>query len=421
MLIFALMAAPARGAAAFDALLLRDNLWSLDQEGFQMATQGLPFAWTSNARDSARAARPGMTLFALPVYEVIARFSGGKLNEITASFYARGDAGDLTQDGFDAVRKNAAEAVSAFTKVKPTLRGKDPTNAVRAEGIVWRTANAQYVLESSFTRKIRDVPFRAEFVRLEVTPPPKNLGLLAGAASTARNRFVGAQHVQRDVVSGDVRLPDVPMVDQGQKGYCVVATTERVMRYYGTAVDANELAQIANTSTDGGTSSEGMREALRKLAARLRVRVRSVEDFTVSDLTRLISDYNRAAKRSGAPEIPDQGRLIDVGGMYRAMRTDVLKEVRTKNKADLGRFQRTVQARIDEGVPLLWCVQLGLIPEPGLAQAGGGHMRLIIGYNSKNQEILYSDSWGAGHELKRMPAADAWTITTQLMTIEPFP
>ena len=98
----------------------------------------------------------------------------------------------------------------------------------------------------------------------------------------------------------------------------------------------------------------------------------------------------------------------------------VLKEARTKNKAALIRFQHEVQNRIDAGIPLLWSVQLGLVPERGIPQGAGGHMRLIIGYNSKTEEILYSDSWGAGHELKKMKADDAWTITTGLMTIEPL-
>jgi hypothetical protein len=47
-------------------------------------------------------------------------------------------------------------------------------------------------------------------------------------------------------------------------------------------------------------------------------------------------------------------------------------------------------------------------------------MRLIIGYNLKTREILYSDSWGAGHELKRMALDDAWAITTGLATVEPL-
>ena len=46
-------------------------------------------------------------------------------------------------------------------------------------------------------------------------------------------------------------------------------------------------------------------------------------------------------------------------------------------------------------------------------------MRLIIGYNDKTKEVLYTDSWGAGHELKRMPEDWAWTITTSSMFIKP--
>jgi hypothetical protein len=46
-------------------------------------------------------------------------------------------------------------------------------------------------------------------------------------------------------------------------------------------------------------------------------------------------------------------------------------------------------------------------------------MRLIIGYNDTTNEILFSDSWGPGHELKRMPADEAWTITSGIYGMEP--
>jgi hypothetical protein len=118
-------------------------------------------------------------------------------------------------------------------------------------------------------------------------------------------------------------------------------------------------------------------------------------------------------------ELGDPGRFIDIGSIFQAMKYNVLKEARTKNPGDLNRFQRSVQTQIDLGTPLLWSVQLGLAPEEGIPQNAGGHMRLIIGYNTTKGEILYSDSWGAGHELKRMSAADAWTITTGLTAVEP--
>ena len=209
-------------------------------------------------------------------------------------------------------------------------------------------------------------------------------------------KFSGPAHVKKDAATGDVWIGDVPMVDQGQKGYCVVASTERVMRYYGGTVDENELAQIANTSTAGGTSTDAMLEAMKKLSARLKIRVRDVQKGdSIRDILKLIADYNRAAKKAGVSEIPDQGRTIDIGEVYRSMKGDVLKDVRTKNKSELSRFQREVQAHIDQGVPLLWTVMLGFFKEPGVApQTFGGHMRLIIGYNTAKEEILYSDSWG---------------------------
>ena len=284
---------------------------------------------------------------------------------------------------------------------------------------MWQTQKSQYLLEYSFTKemKSRGIPFRAEFVRLEVRPIEKKATMLTSATPT-RGKFNPVQHVERKS-DGDVWLKDVPMVDQGQKGYCVVASTERVMRYYGADVDANELAQIANSSASGGTSLTGMTESLKKVAARLRVRVREHEKLDVKSILDLMKDYNRAAKKAKEREISDQGQMLDVAEIYGAMKGPVLKEARTKNKADANRFLRDVQSHVDTGIPLLWSVQLGLVQEPEIPQANGGHMRLIIGYNAKTQEIIYSDSWGAGHERKRMKVEDAWTITTALLSIEP--
>jgi hypothetical protein len=362
-----------------------------------------------------------MTLFGLPITEAVARFSANKLVQLDVNFYARGDAGDLSEEKYKALVPAVAEAITKAAGVKYSVRGKDAKNAVRAEGLMWQTPKALYTLEYSSTKQVktRDIPFRAEFVRLEIAPPMKTVGLLASATSTARGKFIGSTHVKKDATSGDVWVTDVPMVDQGEKGYCVVATTERVMRYYGNSVDANELAQIANSDAEGGTSLHAMRDSLKKVSARLRVKLREIEKLEVKDILALLKDYNRAAKRLDAATIPDPGQMIDVGGIFRQMKPNVLKEAKTKNKADLGRFQRNVQAHIDGGIPLLWSVQLGMVPEPGIPQSAGGHMRLIIGYNTKTEEVLYSDSWGRGHELKRMKADDAWTITTALMSIEP--
>ena len=421
--LLGLLAGCAASAAPLDPLLANPALWSMNQPDFEAAAKGLGFRWVSQAQDSARAAGGGLTLFGLPAVEAITRFEGDRMKEFTVAIYARGDAGGLTKEAYDALVRNAVETFNRTTGVKFAVRGKDPTNAVKADGLIWSTPQGQYLLEYSATKEVksRDIPFRAEFVRLEVTPPQKTVSLLSANIPTAgRGKFNGAQHVKRDAASGDVVIGDVPMVDQGQKGYCVVAATERVMRYYGTQVDANELAQIANSDADGGTSYNGMFAALKKVGSRLKVRVRQLEESNVKGVLELVKDYNRVAKKSGAPPVPDPGLSIDVGQIYRQMQLASLKEARTRSRSDLARFQREIQQHVDQGVPLLWSVQLGIVAEPGIPQNAGGHMRLITGYNLKTSELVFTDSWGAGHEQKRMAMDDGWTITTGMAAIEPL-
>jgi len=112
-------------------------------------------------------------------------------------------------------------------------------------------------------------------------------------------------------------------------------------------------------------------------------------------------------------------RVVDIDDCYRQMNIDVLKNLKMKKIADFGKFQRDIQRSIDEGIPLLWSVKLGLVPESGIPQTAGGHMRLITGYNPITKDLIYSDSWGMGHEKKKMSMEDAWVITTSIAVIQP--
>jgi hypothetical protein len=62
-----------------------------------------------------------------------------------------------------------------------------------------------------------------------------------------------------------------------------------------------------------------------------------------------------------------------------------------------------------------------MYPEtPPLQQKGAfGHIRMVVGYNDKTGEILFSDSWGPGHELKRVPLDTAWAMTKGLFVLKP--
>jgi hypothetical protein len=46
-------------------------------------------------------------------------------------------------------------------------------------------------------------------------------------------------------------------------------------------------------------------------------------------------------------------------------------------------------------------------------------MRMIIGYNDSTEEIIFSHSWGAGHESKKMKMSDAYKATQGLFGLKP--
>ena len=143
----------------------------------------------------------------------------------------------------------------------------------------------------------------------------------------------------------------------------------------------------------------------------------------LSDVEEQVSRYNKAAKAAKRPPISiDQftrGNQIYVGEMFAAMEPKVVYRMRLKDPR-FKKFSAGVRQQVNAGIPVFWGVTLGMFPERGVnPQTSGGHMRLIIGYNDKKKEILYSDTWGEGHELKRMPEDWAFAITHDAFFLKP--
>jgi hypothetical protein len=102
------------------------------------------------------------------------------------------------------------------------------------------------------------------------------------------------------------------------------------------------------------------------------------------------------------------------------MDEDVLVNVRN-NPKKIKDFKSKVCKEIDAEKPVLWIVFLGVVKEKVKPLAPlGGRARLIVGYNPKTNEVIYSDNWGKGHELKKMSWEKAWaiTLTTLAVTIK---
>ena len=195
---------------------------------------------------------------------------------------------------------------------------------------------------------------------------------------------------------GDVVVSEIPMVDQGPKGYCVPATWERYLRYLGIPADMYVLAMAAGTS-ERGTNLDAMVENVDSLVTLYH---RRIDNFS-GDL-----DMKMIAKNI------DRGLPI----MWTCSIHIPFEKAISERKA--ARDKVTDWAA--------WAAQLDAqdkaeIPEEiGGTPSAGGHQRMIIGYNEKTGEIAISDSWSKAFAIRWMTLSEADAITGgQLYVIEP--
>jgi hypothetical protein len=417
---------------AVDTLVDRGGgLWQTSPDTFLGEYGPYGFVWESAAQDTARMAKPGMTFAGLPVVEAIARFENQRLVDLSLSLYNRGDEKELREEQFDDLVASADAKLSAWAGSRGVeFKEEDRTDFITVRRKAWVADANRLDLTWSFTAKHYDlriglIPLRCEYVRLQITPfnPAQDPRRMFEAPMISKTRMLTVLDLQKRVVrspSGDVLIDSVPMIDQGRKGYCAAAVAARLLQYFGSDVDQHDIAQAADTSAVDGTNPEVMMAALRQIGSQFNVQVDVLQDFTAQDYERLKLDYNRLARPAHHQALaPDTTGTNTMLGVIHEMNLDVYKQARARRESARDDFHEDVTKYINAGVPLAWNVVLGIVDETPPVHGFGGHVRLIIGYNDQTGEILYTDSWGAGHELKRMTLADAWAITFGLYVIEP--
>ncbi len=352
---------------------------------------------------------------------------------LQAMIYNKGDDGAIGESEFNNLVLQTQEALTDLAGgAKPkVLKLSKKDVAVKTDAWLWEgegfalrleaassgTASGKKIKKTSRSkqRKTRgaspDVDSRpdgfvAEFIRVSIGPDAESLEKGGADDTTRRSALKGQKRTEED---GTVWLDGIPMVDQGDKGYCVPASVARVFAFYGMdGVDQHALAALCESSGGGGTSLEGMEEALDTISRRFHVRV---EKLDKGGMMEIIDEYNKAARKKGKPAVVPSPSGLNFDG-------DVLLAARAAKPAQVKKWLAPIRKSIDAGLPVLWSVQL-VFPEPGLPQTGGGHMRLIIGYNAENNTIVFSDSWGAMHAKKEMPADKAAAMTMRRYVLKP--
>ncbi|MEA2069630.1 MAG: C39 family peptidase [Verrucomicrobiota bacterium] len=179
--------------------------------------------------------------------------------------------------------------------------------------------------------------------------------------------------------NGDVIIRNIPMVDQGPKGYCSPATWERYLRYMDIPADMYLLALAGNTGVGGGTYANEMIDATGSLIS---ANGREFEGISGSLAPESVAEYI------------DMGLPI----MWHFTSTPDFQMKANVNTAERNGIEVKDKDRIPTG---------------GI----GGHICLIIGYNKKTGEIAISDSWGSKYSERWVKAHEAQLVSRGYMNV----
>ncbi len=208
--------------------------------------------------------------------------------------------------------------------------------------------------------------------------------------STVRDRVRGSLEKRSN---GDVYIADIPMVDQGPKGYCVPATCERAMRWMGLSADMYLLAMVGESGLGGGTSFDTL---FGNVGRDIKRKGRSFETIR-GDL-----------KMRTVKKFIDQG-IPMIWGMFSTKEFNELANDRTaKRKAisDWAAWTKQMDAEVK-----------GKTLPPDTSRA---HATLIVGYNEATNELCFSDSWGERYLERWVRLEEAEMVSQDVVYVVDF-
>ena len=264
---------------------------------------------------------------------------------ISVTYANQGD----SQENYKTLIRDTGRTISKrMNNCGKKIKGGFSDGVFKIKGDLWQTKYARFVLEMD----------KGDFVLFHILPPEG----LKKTTDPGKKDF--SKNVKRNNF-GDVWIPNVPMVDQGPKGYCVPATMTRIFLYYGIHMDMHHMAKMGNTGRGEkeGTFLHIIFKEINQLRRDARLKMKEISSISIKNIARCI----------------DKGHPVfwiiykDPGKAYAFSNAN-------RSKA---------------ATPEIWNRKLKKFSISSFPKSD--HVLLIIGYNEKTEEIAVSNSWGENH------------------------
>ncbi len=379
------------------ALFCDTNLWD-DADAAVAERLGLPRESRTSTQSSYRAYPAGdARLFGARPYSAALYGVSGKVAYLSLVFANKGDIEGLSVGGDrTSSRADARTRATALKTYQRTIRADATTiegalsSALGKPATLWFGEGSRETTERALrwnagTHSILLSSPKDEYVAVRIVPRAlaDNLGRAERIDDSSLRAILAGRVQHRD--NGDVLITDIPMVDQGPKGYCAPATWERYLRYIGIPVDMYVLAMAGETGAGGGTYLNVMEDNVRQLITRHGRRI--VVIHRVPKI-RFISNYiDRGIPLMWTLGVP---RAFYIGTLLKRAKL-------RRSVSDWSAWKKQLQAQRVSADTLR-------------DRVTGAHICMVIGYNKTTGEIAFSDSWGDGFAERWMTEVEAATI-----------
>jgi hypothetical protein len=398
------------------------------------------FEWESESKETAKASS-SVSFLGFKALDAIARFKNGKFSKFEIYLYNRDDERSR-KTYFWGLLDKALSKPDEWTGVSGERVPHEREGKFAVLVKVWKQKPYLYTLKWACSHK--DNKGFGERMRFEVSKlededhSDKNK---EPAKKPEVKKSTGAltDNIKKSP-NGDVFIENIKTF---VKGPCPSSVFEIVLSYYyGQDFDSSQIAQICKASEPNLNMSD-IFKAFKSIDAKLRVRLKElyvsemlkVDELDVNDMRvwsracKVISKYNRSARKAGVPKIKiaqymmkiDKKTLYYPKKMLAAMTLAGVKSMRLNGeKYEYKKFLKKVREYIKSGIPVCWCMTPALLQNDMFAsQTSSRDLKLIIGYNDKENKIIYLDASGADHALNKMSYDDAWYITRAACVLLP--
>ena len=366
--------------------------------------------------------------------------------------------------------KSLCTKIQRFESVsKPILRKRKSKSWYKFTSI-WQAPNYSLIMKWSYSRSTKS--FKAKrisisaFYKGQKLPPQKPQESSTDSSSDSSQNASNLPGSK--VIKGKEALIKVPMITEKIQNDNLKISLERIISYYKKAQGENGNFTFGDSYTFNGSNPLHKYTFRRALSKVLKGTTFSgkviIEPDVFRDIKKFVIFYNEykyktdgeskafdmkymrrgklnacgiifeigpiKSRKAGkinkyifVQKVPNSTKalyLLNIGHVLKCMKNKGALLAARARDSEKRNFERKVMRYLDKGIPLLWDTVGGLWTDGKFRYKDNffDYTRIIIGYNKKNKQIIYSENLGKGYEEKRMSWEEAWAITYSVAAIK---